>query len=423
MDSPDQNAHGISFSTASIRNDSVFLELAVAHAAFHGKLINDSTLSGIWVQGGDIPLTLHRTFSEEAALERPQTPHSPYPYKSEEVSFFNPDNTIHYSGTLTLPEGKGPFPALLLITGSGPQNRDEEIFGHKPFAVIADYLTKRGYAVLRVDDRGTGKTTGDFRNATTNDFAADADAAFSYLKGRKETDKKHLGLLGHSEGGAIAEMLAARHKDIDFIILLAAPGIPASDLMLEQNEAILSRGGLTDSTVTQYGRLYSKLEQVIITSKDSSEARAQMGIAVTRWRKESDTPIVVLTTGITDDATQLEFVDKFMAVYNNAWFRNFLKFDPQPYLQQLSCKVLAMGGDKDVQVIALTNLAGIKAALAKSHAPAYEVKGLNGLNHLFQTCQKCNVQEYGQLMETFAPAALDVIGNWLDKNVPVTAAK
>ena len=422
MDSPDQGAKGIAFSSAAIRNDSVLLDLPIAHAAFHGKLINDSTISGVWVQGGNIPLTVHRSFAEEANLQRPQTPQSPFPYKSEEVSFFSPDNSIHYSGTLTLPEGKGPAPALLLITGSGPQNRDEEIFGHKPFAVIADYLTKRGYAVLRVDDRGTGKTTGDFRSATTNDFATDADAAFNYLKSRKETDKKHLGLLGHSEGGAIAEMLAARRKDVDFIILLAAPGIPATDLLAEQNEAILSRGGLTDSTVTQYGRLYRKLEQAIITSKDSNAARIAMGLAVTQWRKDTDTPIVVLTTGITDNVKQLEFVDQFVSVYNSAWFRNFLKFDPQPYLQQVSCKVLAMGGDKDVQVIALTNLAGIKAALAKSHSPAYEVKGLQGLNHLFQMCQKCTVQEYGLLLETFSPTALDVIGNWLDKNVP-TATK
>jgi pimeloyl-ACP methyl ester carboxylesterase len=331
--------------------------------------------------------------------------------------YSNRDKSIQFGATITKPKGSGPFPAVLLISGSGPQNRDEELFGHKPFAVLADDLTKRGYLVLRVDDRGVGQTTGDFKSATSKDFADDAMAGLDYLKSLPEVDQTKMGLLGHSEGGMIAEMIAAQRKDLDFVILLAAPGEKIIDLMVNQNRAVLQSNGVNKETADAYVALYKPLALVLSSGGDAKALKIAAKQIVANWLKQTPKEIVLATTGIKDEQSEDAFINEFYKTVSQPWFRYFLQYDPAAYVKKIGAKVLALNGDKDIQVLAKTNLAGLKAALQKSPSKTYEVKELKGLNHLFQQCQKCTVGEYGQLEETIAPEVLQAIGEWLVKNV------
>jgi len=417
MDSPDQGKKGMKCSNVKIKADSLFIEMNKIGGLYAGKMEDASHINGIWNQAGrTFPLNLEKV-AKVAELNRPQTPKPPFDYLSEDVIYQNADKSIQYGATITIPKGKGPFPALVLITGSGLQNRDEEIAGHKPFAVIADYLTKKGYVVLRVDDRSMGQSTGDVKNATTADFAKDVNVSMDYLKSREEVNKKKLGMLGHSEGGMIAPILASQRKDIDFIVLMAGPGEKITKLMQAQTAAIMESKGMGKEAIEQYTNLYGNLMQVDLTAKDKTELMEKMTKAVDEWKGKNTAELVAQTTGIYDEQSEKGFVDEFAAGISGVWFKYFLSCDPGPYLRKLSCKVLAINGSKDIQVVSAPNLAGIKASLAKSKSKIYEVKELPGLNHLFQTCTKCTVEEYGELEETMSPLALQTIGDWLDKNV------
>lgn len=362
-------------------------------------------------------LILSLAGAAQQSSKRPQTPQPPFPYQSEDLLYYNADSSIRYGATLTLPPGKGPFPALLLITGSGQQNRDEEIFGHKPFAVIADYLTRKGVVVLRVDDRGMGQTTGEVRHATSRDFAGDAEVSLNYLKKRKEVNPQKIGLLGHSEGGLIAQMIAAERKDIDYLIFLAAPGEPTTRLMSHQSEAFLLKAGLSKSYTDQYIPLYDSLLIVIPGSPSLEEAKLRAGRLVDDWRAATPPEVVKATTAITDTATRQRFINAFATAAYSPWFRYFLSYDPATVLPKISARILALDGDQDIQVIAKTNLPAMEASLKKSLSKDYELKELKGLNHLFQHCTVCNIQEYGLLEETIAPEVLSLIADWLQSHV------
>ena len=219
MDSPDQGAKGIPVEKTTFEHSQLTLELPNLMIRYQGELKGDS-LTGLFEQGGfSTKLVLTRKIQEKEKIIRPQEPLKPYPYYSEEVKFFNTKANIHLAGTLDLPQKQGRFPVVILISGSDPQNRNEELLGHKPFLVLADYLCKKGLAVLRFDDRGTAESEGDFQSATTLDFADDVEAAIDYLRSRKEIDKRHIGLIGHSEGGVIAPLVASRNKHVNFIVL------------------------------------------------------------------------------------------------------------------------------------------------------------------------------------------------------------
>ena len=414
IDCPEQGVKDMKASMVSRSGDSIIIEVNSIRGSYRGKLVNDSTMEGNWIQGMTLPLPLKR-INEVPEIRRPQTPQPPFPYHSEELVYFNKDRSIQYGATITIPNGKGPFPAILLITGSGQQNRDEEILGHKPFAVLADYLTRHGYIVLRVDDRGMGQTTGTLEHVTSRDFANDALVGLDYLKNRKETDRKRIGLLGHSEGGMIAEMLAAERKDIGFIILMAAPGQKITDLMAAQNEALLTNAGIQKDYVDAYLSLYRSLVASIMEHPSKEEALAAAGKLLDDWLGKTPRSMAIATTGIKDQASRENFLRSFVEQVGNDWFRYFLAFDPAPYLQKIKGSVLALNGDRDIQVVSSPNLQGIEAALKKGRAASYEVKEMKGLNHLFQHCHTCSVQEYGQLTETIAPEVLDTIGAWLDQ--------
>ena len=416
MDSPDQNAKGIPTSGTSLKGDSLIIEVAAIKGKYAGKIKNGSLIEGEWSQGRTFPLEMKKVDHVDE-LARPQTPNPPFPYMSDSVEYDGANTRLHYGATITMPNGNGPFPAVVMITGSGQQTRDEDLLGHKPFAVIADYLTKNGYAVLRVDDRGKGKSSGDFANSTSQDFANDVEESLNYLKSRKEVDPKKIGLIGHSEGGMIAPMVAVKRKDVSFIVLLAGPGVKIPQLMTEQNGAILESVGMAHSAVENYLALYKSMVEVIPTAESYEKAKAKITKLVTDWQQQTPTAAVRATTGITNDSSRIAYVNTIVNALYNPWFKYFLAYDPAPTIEKLSCKVLALNGSRDVQVISKSNLAGIDSALKKSKSPSYKTQEIPGLNHLFQHCKSCQLAEYGKLEETFAPEALDIIRDWLNKEV------
>ena len=414
-DSPDQSAYGLKCESTIIKDNDVTIEMTSLNASFTGKLINDSTIDGSFTQGGEFPLLLKKT-EKVTEKKRPQTPKPPFAYKSEDVEYNNADNSLAYGATITIPEGKGPFPAAVLITGSGPQDRDETIMEHKIFAVIADHLTKKGFIILRVDDRGVGKSTGQFSISTSEDFAKDVSSSVDYLLSRPEVDKKKIGLIGHSEGGMIAPMVATQRKDINFIVLLAGAGVKIIDLMAEQNEAIAKSGGVSEEALKEIKPLFKKVVTAIMETTDSSTAITNVTTITETWAAAKSSEILKELNFETAKQRK-DYIIEMVKEFQSPWFRYFISFNPAQYIEKLHCKVLALNGDKDIQVISRQNLPGIETSLKKSRSKVYEVKELQGLNHLFQTCKKCTLNEYGELEETISPAALQVISDWLIKNI------
>lgn len=416
-DSPDQSAFGLKCDTTFIKNDEIKIEMKMMGASYSGKLINDSVISGIFFQRIDIPLTLTKKLNPTTAIrKRPQTPQPPFAYKSEEISYTNKEKSIQFGATITIPSGKGPFPAIVLISGSGPQNRNCEILGHQLFSVLANQLTNKGFVVLRYDERGIGKSTGRFSNATTADFANDASAGVDYLLSRTEVDKDKIGLIGHSEGGIVAPMIAAQRSDINFLVLLAAPGIPILTMMAEQNEAIAQKNGAGEVAAKEFSLLFRRVIPTISSAKDSLSALQASAELIENWSSSKDKGLLS-ALNLETAKKRFEYVAALVPQVRTKWFQYFLTITPSVYLEQLTCKVLALNGDKDIQVISSSNLDGIKKALKNSKVKKYEIKKLNGLNHLFQHCTTCTVNEYAEIEETISTDALLVISNWLDKNI------
>ena len=429
FDSPSQQAFNLTCSDVIIKEDSLFLLMKMIGGSYTGRLAEDKKfLTGTWYQGGaSFPLIVTKTSDVVIIKEirRPQTPKPPFPYRSEEVEYDNTDKTIHFGGTFTvpLPEPgveyfRAPiYPTVLLITGSGKQDRDETILEHKPFAVIADYLSRHGIAVLRVDDRQTGKTTGDFSSSTTADFAKDVEAGIDYLKTRKEVDIHNIGLLGHSEGGMIAPMVAAKRVDVKFIVLLAGPGVNIIDLMEQQSIDVAAAEGVSEKELEQFRPLYRELVSGILIEKDSAKAKQKAIDIFKNWQKSKPPSMVKNTTGVTDENSLKAFTGTFVKQLNQAWFNYFIQFKPAEYLTRVTCAVLAINGEKDVQVSSKANLAAIKLVLETGKNSAFKTAEIPGVNHLFQHCKKCSVDEYGELEETFAPEVLDLIGKWIKESV------
>ena len=417
FDSPDQHAFGIPCSGVRVTGDSLEILIQAIHGGYRGKWDRDNNIEGIYFQSGqEFPLALARSQDTVMIPLRPQTPKPPFPYKTEELEYNNPAKGVHLAGTLTLPNAGGPFPAAILITGSGQQDRDETLFGHKPFAVIADYLTRRGYAVLRVDDRQMGKSTGDLSRATTLDFVEDVETSFRQLQQRKDINQKKIGLIGHSEGGLIAAMLASENSDIDYIVLLAGPGLKGADLLAGQTEAYdLSLGAQADLAKADK-ELKSALMGALLSSADSSIQFDHGWQSFLSWKKNTPSEIVEVM-GLNNEADAKGFVHSYLHALNKPWMIYFLQTDPAEYLGKLKSKVLALNGSRDIQVIADPNLSAIESALKKSPSKSYQTQKIPDLNHLFQHCKTCTVAEYGELEETFSPQALQLIGDWLDKNV------
>ena len=392
LDSPDQGATGIPAKVT--RNGASFkLDINAVGATFDGKISQGlDAIEGTFTQSGStLPLTLKRV-KEGASTEpvRPQNPVKPYPYREEEVSYENHAAGIKLAATFTIPQGKGQFPAVLLICGSGPHDRDESLMGHKPFLVLADYLTRQGIAVLRFDKRGVGKSTGSLAAATTADFATDAEAGVAWLKTRAEVDVHNIGLIGHSEGGAIAPMVAARNRDVAFLVMLAGPGVRGDEILPAQvmagNEAV----GMSHEAAVKSGAAERDSLKLVESEKDPGKLREKL---------EAIMPKAEL--------------DQQWKALTSPWFRYFLEYDPGADLRKLTCAVLALNGSKDTQVVASQNLPAIRAALQAGGNKRFETVEFPGLNHLFQTAKTGAVAEYAEIDETMAPAVLEKVAGWI----------
>ena len=407
LDSPDQGARGIAVEECTFRNGKLTLGAKAISGGYEGVMKNDSTIEGSWKQSGmSLPLQLKRIEKLEEA-RRPQEPKKPYPYKEEEVSVENKAAGITLAGTLTSPQTGGPFPAVVLITGSGPENRDEEVFGHKPFLVLADYLTRQGIAVLRCDDRGVGKSGGDSHAATTVDLATDAQASFEYLKTRKDIDPKRIGLLGHSEGGIIAPIVANETPDVAFVVLMAGTGLPGDSILMLQSWLAAKAEGAADTTLAKNAVVERTTLNIVKNERDTAVAAAKLRPLLKQTMAQMS-PNDSQALNSSDQAVEQEIKQVL-----SPWFRYFVSYDPRPALMKLKQPVLAINGSKDVQVAPKENLAAIEAALKAGGNKDYVVKELPGLNHLFQTANTGGVIEYAKIEETISPSALSVMGDWI----------
>ena len=398
IDSPDQNETGLPVSEVQVNGAAVTLESTRLDALFEGKVSADlNTLEGVWKQGMlESPLKLARV-TDKARLAlpaRPQNPTKPYPYREEDVSYDNKIQGNKLAATLTIPPGKGPFPAVVLITGSGPQDRDESLMGHKPFLVLSDYLTRKGIAVLRADDRGVGKSTGEFSGATTADFATDTEAGIAYLKTRTEVNPRMIGLIGHSEGGIIAPMVAARNRDVAFIVMLAGSGVPGDQIIVTQAELLAEASGQKHEDAVKAGEKQRRILNVVKENANDADLENEL-------REE--------LAGEMTDAQ----IGAIVRQLNIRWLRFFLSYDPARTLRKVTCPVLVLNGEKDLQVPPRQNLPAIRKALSAAGNRNFEVDEIPGLNHLFQHARTGSPAEYAEIEETMSPAVLEKIATWI----------
>lgn len=371
-------------------------------------------------QGGtELDCELEELDAEEFELlrvpERPQHPKGPFPYRSEELTWQRPadpgrpETAARFAGTLTVPAGEGPHPAVLLITGSGTQDRDETLMWHKPFWVIADDLSRKGVAVLRVDDRGAGESTG-AADVDSLDLARDAEVAIAQLRAHPAVDPKRVGILGHSEGGLIGPIVAANDPELAFLVLLAGPGMSGRELLLTQQDAIAQAMDLPDSEIEQSRQLniaiYDALEQ-LAPDEDASGIFEPIVDAWIRELPELDRP----------DATQRkQLLEQLEAQASTRWFRVLLGLDARDYLAKVSCPVLAINGTKDLQVVHPQNLDAIAKVLASNGVQGSETRAFEGLNHLFQRATTGLMDEYGKIKTTIEPEVLAVISAFVRKH-------
>lgn len=410
LDSPDQGAKDIPCGDVILKNDSLTINVPVVNGSYEGKIYWDKkVVDGIWKQSGS-SLNLSLSYTENyVGMRRPQEPKPPFPYEVEEVLIENETDEVYLSGTLTYPKEGEKFPAIILISGSGPQNRDEEIFGHKPFWVIADFLTRNGYAVLRYDDRGIGASTGDFSKATTYDFAKDVLSAVKFLKLHNKIDDNKIGLLGHSEGGMVAQIAAVENpNDISFIIMLAGVGIPGDELILMQSRIIAQLEGRPENEIEKSLQSQTKLVELLKSDRSNSEIENEIRKIIS----EAFENLPELQQEAKENVEKM--IEMQIRTVMSDWYRGFLRFNPSKYLEKIKIPVLALNGEKDAQVPPKENLSAIEKALTKAGNRNFKVVELKGLNHLFQTAETGSISEYGKIEETISHTALDEILNWLN---------
>ncbi len=421
FDSPDQKVFGIACSKVYKVKDSVIIEMAIIHGSYKGLWDGKDGFTGVYQQnGGHISLDMKRITEaekEEQAKDpvRPQTPKPPFNYVSDSVEYDNADKSLHYGATFTRPKGNGKYPAVIIISGSGTQDRDGTIFGHKVYWILADYLTKNGIAVLRVDDRGTGKSSlgKDINSATSLDFSNDVEASLNYLETRPDVDKKHLGLIGHSEGGIIAPMVAARRKDVSFIVLWGAPAVGGVKTMAAQISYSLKKSGIDSTAANAFKGLSEQILDLFSSAASADDLNQKITAVYDTWKKNQ--PQTILNALEVNDSSVIgqDIFKIYDGLYNSQWMRFFITYDPSKDLSKVKCMVLAVNGAKDTQVDAKSNLAKIKEILTQIGNKSVEVKELPGLNHLLQTAGTGDVSEYETISETMSPDAMNIISGWI----------
>ncbi|MCF6184864.1 MAG: alpha/beta hydrolase, partial [Bacteroidales bacterium] len=404
-----QAAYDLPVDSFFIKNTKIKMIMTKLAAEYSGTInAAKNEISGEFKQTGQsFPLNLKKGKVKTENKKRCQEPEKPYPYISEDITFKNKKANITLAGTLTLPNKKDKFPAVILISGSGAQNRDEELLGHKPFLIISDYLTRKGIAVLRFDDRGTAKSTGNFKSATTEDFAGDVDAAFNYLSTRKEIQKNNIGLIGHSEGGLIAPMLAAENKNVAFIVMLAGPGLPGEKILLMQSQLIGKANGATDKELKASKKLNKKIYALLKKETDTSLLKHKINnLLYAELKKQKD------TVKLSQNKLKM-LINKQTDILISPWFRYFLTYNPAETLEKVTCPVLALFGEKDMQVPPVANEKAVKKALNRAGNTDFKTIILPNLNHLFQECKTGSPAEYAKIEQTFSPVALKEISDWI----------
>lgn len=414
FDSIDQGVKDLPVETITLNGNKMSFTAPKFGISYEGT-VNDKNdeITGTFKQGaGSTPFVFRRT-GEIVAIKRAQDPSKPYPYKEEEVSYRNVADNVKLTGTLTLPPGDGKFPVVLLISGSGSQDRDSTIAGHHPFLVLSDYLTRRGIAVLRVDDRGVGGSDLGSLSVTTENFMNDALAGVRFLQSRKDIDPKKIGIIGHSEGGMIAVMAAARSKDIAFIVSLAGMG-QTGDEVIQTQTALIQRAAGTDADlVANEVALIKTVNAVVKAAPDEKQIAAGVNDAIAKQ---------IATMNETQQKAFTPFassVKASIATYTLPWYRYFVTFDPQPDLKKINVPVLALNGELDLQVAYKENLGGIASGLKAGGNKDVTVKSFPKLNHLFQTSQTGLPSEYMKNEETMSPLVLETIGQWItERTIP-----
>lgn len=405
MDSPDQGVIGIAVDSVMFDKNILRIRINNIKMEYEGKLNADNIFEGVFKQGMIIPLNLKKEDIVKLKPKRPQEPKSPYPYKVEEVVFKNIRDNIRLSGTFTIPHRKGSFPTVILISGSGPQDRDEELFNHKPFLVIADYLTRNGIAVLRFDDRGVAKSEGDFNSATSEDFSYDVEAAIDFLKTRQEVDKNRIGLIGHSEGAMIAPIVANRNKSISFVVMLGAPGLSGLEISLLQSKYMGKLSGITEEALNMAYEINKGALSIVIGSKNDNELKRDLRVFFSELLEKHPN----ISAGMPND----KYIEMQLKSLTSTWMKYFLRYNPIIDLEKLKCPALVLNGEKDCQVPSKENLGAIRKVFRKVGKNNATVKELKGLNHLFQECVSGSPNEYMKIEQTFSPKALEIISEWI----------
>ena len=410
MRSPDQSAGVIPMDEVTFSADSLIISAPSLMGEYKAMMISDKNLEGVWTQAGmkyDLDLVKQ---TETFELNRPQEPQPPYPYKQENITFPSVSGKFSLAGTLSLPYGDGPFPAVVLVSGSGSQNRDEEISGHKPFKVIADHLTRGGIAVLRYDDRGVGESGGSPAGATTADLAGDARSAVEYLFSREETDNNSIGIIGHSEGGLIAMKLAAENKDIGFIVSLAGPGLKGRIILEDQSRYISSLNNVPEEIIEQSMQVNNIIYDLIEEYSDSEKGIDAIRSSVRDFYQDAGSGEEIINQ-------ILENISRTINASSYPWLRYFLQSDPAEYFPEINCPVLALNGGKDCQVIAEKNINAIVSRLRSSGNGDVTGRVLPGLNHLFQEAETGLPDEYGEIEQTISPAVTGLLLSWISERI------
>ena len=396
LDVPAQGAFDIPVDEIVFQENRLNMTMSAMGATYSGML-KESRIEGEFTQHGmTFPLNLEKG-SKEAKQVRPQDPQPPFDYRVTEVSFTNEKEGNTLTGTLTIPKGKGPFPAMVLVSGSGQQNRDEELMNHRPFWVIADYCARHGIAVLRYDDRGMGGSTGEVENATSMDFSYDAEAAFDFLRKQKHIDASRVGILGHSEGGIINFMVSARRPEVAFLVSLAGPAVNGIEVLKEQQVAILRASGMTEEMIAFSQNSNRQLFDIVEASNDREEADSLMRQLVKSW-------------GYNEELTEQTVSGMTMP-----WMYYFLKYDPTEAIVKTTCPALLLNGSKDLQVIASQNLPGYEKIITEHNKTNLTLRELPDLNHLFQHCETGLPDEYFTIEETISPEVLEMIVEFVKK--------
>jgi len=414
MDVPAQGATGIPLTTVTSVDGTLSMTFPVPGGGSYEGTFDESgdMISGTFTQGGQpFPMDLARSDEVASGPARPQEPIAPLPYVVEDVRFSNPDADIELAGTLTLPEGPGPFPAAVLVSGSGPQDRNESLLGHKPFLVLADHLTRNGIAVLRYDDRGVAESGGDFSAATSEDFASDALAAVAHARDDDRIDGNAIGIIGHSEGGIIGPMAATRSGQVAWVVMLAGPGVSGIDILVEQGRLINAASGAPSPMSDFNARLQTRLAEISAEEPDTEAAAVQMRQAIEEELEALPSDVQEMVRANFPE----QAIDQTIAQLNSPWFRYFLHYDPRPVLEQVTVPILALFGEKDLQVPPAQSAGEVEQALERGGHQDATVQIIPGLNHLFQEAETGLPTEYQQIEQTFSPDALRLVSEWIVK--------